>query len=347
MAIPAYAADASRQTGIVKAFSEKSITIDVNGKAATYTIGADTKILLNDQPATLATAANKGTKVSFVTKGNAATELNFSEIGEQQQGFMNLAVLYPREMMTDTSTELAYSPQVTASATKTAVGEEADSSYVLRDTKTVDIGPVELIPDSLKVVLDGKALKVIYDEKTDFDKTVEGDEVKISYDTEDEDQIVLNFEKDFTASAATTQEDIEKILKIDYKKKIFKVDITELYKFIPDENVVVELNGKEVTLQKAINRSNFAYYILNPEGRVIYINSFYQELECTIDSIKGDTIAISVNTGGKAPFSDTLKLSSALSINGGALSINDLKAKDKIKLTVDPYNGYQVVEITK
>lgn len=347
MNIPAYAAGENLQQGITKDFSETSITIIVDGKDTAYTISKATVVLLNDLPSTLTDAAYKGTKVTFKASGNAVTELNFAEIGEQHQGLMNVAVTYPREMMTDTSTELYYNKKITAQATKEEAGEESDNSFAFRDNKTVDLGAVELIPNSLKVSVDGKELKVIYDEKTEFENTVVGDEVKISYDTEDENQVVLNFEKEFTADTAATQADAEKIIKVDYKKKIFKVYIEELYKFILDEDVYVELNGIETTLVKAMNRATYAYYVLNPQGRIIYINSFYQELECAIDSINGDTISISVNSDARTPFKDTLKLSPSLSINGGSLSVNDLKAGDIIKLTVDPYSGYQVTSIAK
>ena len=339
--IPVAAAEETVE-GVVKDFSGNSITIAADGKILTYSIDSNTKILLNGMPSILSNAAYKGVKVQFKASGQKAAELNFSEIGDQHQGYMTMAVIYPREMITDTNTDLYYSPAI-STASKTETGVEDESIYTVRDSKTIDLGSIDLVKDSLKVVLNGKELKLIYDEAVQFDKSADNDEVKISYDTESENELLLNFEKEISGKT----EDIEKILKINYKKKMYKISVKELYNFILDENVHVELNGVETSVPKAMNRSTYAYYILNPEGRIIYINSFYQDLECVIDSINGNKISISVNISDRTPFKDTVELSPSVSINGGALSVNDLKVKDAIKLTIDPYDAYRVTSIVK
>lgn len=336
------AAAAGPAEGVVKDFSGNSITIAADGKIFTYSIDSSTKILLNSAPSSLSVAAYKGVTVQFKASGQKATELNFADIGDQHQGYMNMAVIYPREMITDTNTDLYYSPK-TSTASKTEIGVEDETIYTVRDSKTIDLGSIDIIKDSLKVVLNSKELKVLYDEAAQFDKSADNDEVKISYDTENENELLLNFEKEINEKA----EEIEKILKINYRKKIYKISVTELYNFNLDENVHIELNGIETSLPKAMNRSNYAYYVLNLEGKIIYINSFYQDLECVIDSIQDNKISISVNTSGKTPFKDTLALSPSVSINGGALTIKDLKVKDAIKLTVDPYDAYRVTSIVK
>lgn len=339
-------AEAEPAVGIVKDFSDKSITIAADGKNLTCSIDSGTKILLSDLPSTLSEAAYKGVSVKFKISDGKATELNFAEIGDQHQGYMNMAIIYPREMVTDTNTDLYYSP-ATSKASKTETGEENDTQFSLRDLKTADLGSVDLVKDSLKVVLNGREIKVLYDEKEEFDKSADNDELKISFDTENENEVLLNFEKEISDKNSLTPEEIAQILKISYRKKMYKLSVTELYTMGVDENVHVELNGKEISLPKAINRSNYAYYVLNPQGRIIYINSFYQDLACTITGIKSDSITISVDSPDITPFTDTLSLSPAVSINGGSLAVTDLKVNDAVKLTVDPYDGYRVTNIVK
>lgn len=340
LAVPAYAAATPAKVGIVKTFTDKTITIGVDGKVATYSYDAKTKVLLNDSAAKFADAVNKGTTVKFKVSGKKATELNFTEIGDQYKGTFTVAngevaITLTREMTTDTNND--YSSSKTSTATKEEIGKETDTAFVVRDDKTVDIGAVALVDNSLKVVDGDKELKVLTDAKAEFDKTVEGDEVKITIDTEDENQVVLNFEKAYKADG----------LKVSYEKKIYKVVIADNFKFPLDKNAVIDVNGKEVKLQTAINNSTYAYFILSPDNKIIYMNSFYQNLSCKVDAIKGNTISISAAPEGKAAFKDTLTLSSALSINGGALTLKDLKAGDNIELTVDPFGAFQVVSITK
>jgi hypothetical protein len=203
--------------------------------------------------------------------------------------------------------------------------------------------------ETLKVVLNGKELKVVKEDGK-LDPATKGDEVQIVKDPDDNDILYLQFEADLTEDATLGQTDIEKILQVTYKKKIFKLTTAEIFKYCVDEDVYVEVNGKESTLPKALNRSSYAYLVLSPLGNIIYIDSFYKDLECSVKSISGGTLNISVAAKGRTPFTDTLKISEAVTVQaekGDALAVSDIKAGDTILVTVDPYESYKVISIIK
>lgn len=334
------------KTGIVKGFTGTSVTLGVDGVNSTYKIEKDTKVTLSGTPATIMEAAKKGVKANIKLSGTKLLEIDFGEIGEQNQGVVELTTTYTREMSSDTNTEVTF-----ANSKKEEVGEEEDTVFAYDPTvrNSVSIGSVQIIPEALKVVLNGKELKVVKEDGT-FDAAVKGDEVQIFIDHEDSDEVYLKFENDLTDDAALTQEDIEKILSVTYKKKIFKITTSEILKYCVDEDVYVEVNGKESTLPKALNRCTYSYLTLSPLGNIIYLDAFYKDMECTVKSISGYTLNISVNAKGKTPFTDSLKISSVVNVStakGDALSISDIKANDTILVSVDPYEGYKVISIIK
>lgn len=334
------------KTGIVKGFTEASVTLGIDGVNTIYKIEKDTKVTLSTIPTPIMEAAKKGVKANIKLSGTKLLEIDFGEIGEQQQGAMELTTTYTRVMTSDTNTEVTF-----ANSKKEEAGEEEDNvfGYDPSERNKVTIGSVAVIPETLKVVLNGKELKVVKEDGK-LDSTTKGDEVQIVKDSDDNDRLYLQFEVDLTEDATLVQEDIEKILTVTYKKKIFKITTNEIFKYCVDENVYVEVNGKESTLPKALNRSTYAYLVLSPLGNIIYIDSFYKDLQCTVKSISGDTLNISVAAKGRTPFTDTLKISEALTVQaekGDALSLSDIKAGDTILVTVDPYENYKVIDIIK
>lgn len=334
------------KTGIVKGFTETSVTLGLSGVNTTYKIEKDTKVTLSSIPTPIMDAAHKGAKANIKLSGTKLLEIDFGEIGEQQQGAMELNTTYTRSMTSDTNTDVTF-----ANSKKEEIGEEEDNvfGYDPSERNKVTIGSVAIIPETLKVVLNGKELKVVKEDGK-LDPATKGDEVQIIKDAEDNDRLYLQFETDLTEDATLGQEDIEKILSVTYKKKIFKITTAEIFKYCVDEDVYVEVNGKESTLPKALNRSNYAYLVLSPLGNIIYIDSFYKDLQCTVKSISGDTLNISVNAKGRTPFTDSLKISPAVTVQaekGDSLSLSDIKTDDTILVTVDPYEDYKVVDIIK
>ncbi len=334
------------KTGIVKGFTEAAVTLGIGGVNITYKIEKNTKITLSTIPTPIMEAAKKGAKANITLSGTKLIAIDFGEIGEQQQGAMELTTTYTRSMTSDTNTDVTFK-----NSTKEEIGEEEDSvfGYDPSERNKVTIGSVAIIPETLKVVLNGKELKVVKEDGK-LDPTTKGDEVQIIKDPDDNNRLYLQFEADLTEDATLGQEDIEKILSVTYKKKIFKLTTAEIFKYSVDEDVYVEVNGKESTLPKALNRSSYAYLVLSPLGNIIYIDSFYKDLESSVKSISGDTLNIGVAAKGRTPFTDTLKISEAVTVQaekGDALEMSDIKAGDTILVTVDPYEDYKVISIIK
>lgn len=343
-ALAAQSPNTVNKIGIVKGFTETSVTLGIDGKNYTYTIDKTTKVLLNDVVSTIKDAANKGVKAKIKLSGNKLVEINFNEIGEQQQGALEITATYPREMTTDTNTDVTF-----ANSDKKEIGEEEDNVFGYLDSKTVTIGAVSVVPGTLKVVLNGKELKVI-EGSAKFDAAVAGDEVQMVTDETDKSRTNLSFEAPITDNTTAIQEDIEKILSVSYKKKIYSITTSEIFKYCVDEDVYSEINGKEATLPKVLNRSTYAYIVMNPNGSIIYINSFYKDLQCTVDKIESGKITISVNAKGRTPFTDTLIVSPAVTVideKGNEMALGDLTASDTIMLNVDPYDNYRVISITR
>lgn len=337
---------ADNKQGILKNYSSGSVVIGVDGKNLTLTIDKATKFTQKGIPTTLEEGAHKGIKVSYRANGSKLLEMDFGEIGEQQQGVMELNTVYTRSMTSDTNTNVSF-----ANSKKEEIGEEEDTVYGYdpSERSKVTIGSVSVIFDTLKVTLNGKELKVVNSDGK-LDPATKGDEVQLVVDPDDADRLYLQFENELTEDATKTQEDIEKILSISYKKKLFKLTTSEIFKYSVDEDVYVEINGKENTLQKALNRSNYAYLILSPNNTIIYIDSFYKDLECSIKSVNGTSLVIGVTAKGKTPFTDTLVISPALTVtaaSGEALNLSDIKSGDTVLVTVDPYESYKVTNIIK
>lgn len=327
--------------GVIKAFDEKSITLIVGGKSVTYTVDDGTKVHFMEEEAYHLDVVKKGLKVQFKALGDRLTHMEVPDEGLQSQGVLGLHISDTRENITDSPIVPAASP-VLAVVHKEA-GEETDTSYVYKDTKTLNIGDVVIVPDSLSVSLNGKQLKVI-EGKTEFDKSVEGDEVKLVLNKT---FYSLEFEKPF-AEKAPTQEELEKMLKVTYRKKIFYLTTTEITNFPINEDVYVELNGQETSFIKALNRGTYAFIRTNLDGEIIYIDAFYKDLVCRVDKIEYDKITFSVVRNEKTAFTDTLRIAYSATIRdekGASLDYTKIQPGTMIKISVDPYENYKIIDI--
>lgn len=337
-------------TGVVKAFSDSSVTLGVAGKNSTFKLDKSTKITLGGEVATLDQAGNKGVKAAFVTAKGKLISIDFSNIGDQGQGTIGTTSTYVRTVDTDSSLPAAANT-ATSTGVKTENGKVTDTLFAYGEdgNDVVALGTFDVIPGSLKVVLNGTELKVI-DATAKFDPSVVGDEVQLYNDPDDQNMAKLKFEKPLLTSDTATNDDAQKILSVTYDKKMYKITTTDVLPVNVDESVYSELNGKEVSLATALNRGTFAYYILSPNATIIYVNAFYKSLACTVDNVKGNLVTFSVKIKGKTPFTDTLKVTDITNIHdvkGAPIKLSDIKAKDSITISVDPDNGYSVIDITK
>jgi hypothetical protein len=353
-------------TGIVKTFTDKSLTVVENGKVNTYTITNATKVIQQYNPASFTDVIKKGLLVTFKASGNVITYIDIPVMGSENQGDLKIKAVDINVANTDSN--IAVPPVNITSArnqTRKESGEEEATGFCYGndgnmnmytgEADSVSLGAYEIIPGSVKATLDGKELKVI-EGTAEFDKKAVDDEAKLVLDAENGNIWKLKFEKNlYEDETKYSIEDLESRLQVSYKKKLFDITTYEITDFPFSEAVIVELNGKEVPLVRALNRSTYSLFTTNTDGEVVYVNSYYRNLQCRIDSIKGNVITISKMSNPEDPnsrvlWSDTLTISPnvlVLDPNSAPIEVTSLKTKDIIKLTVDPYDGYKVSEIYK
>lgn len=351
MVISVHAAPAAK-AGVIKNFSEKSITLNVNGKDVTYSIDKSTKVYKNDEMVDILDAARKGLMVEFKSSGSKAIEIKVPNFGFENSGTLALNLIDIRENMTDSSEksgETKNDMRETRIKFEEAGEEESSRIAYWGELNKIVLGNITIVPGTLKVVLHGKELKIV-DAKAEFDAAAAGDEVKLVTQEDDPTCWELIFEKNLSEDSGITQEQIQEFLSVTYKVKLYKQTTTDIYNFPISENVVVELNGKPATLIKALNWSTSSYITTNTDGEVVYIDAIYKDFKCVVDSVKDNKINVSVIRNGKTALNDTLELSPGVTVyaaDGSVIDINALKAKDEIKLSVNPFDAYKVNIIEK
>ena len=339
-------------TGVLKNFSEKSITLNVNGKEITYTIDANTKVYKNDILVNIMDEARKGMTIEYKNSGNKATEIKVPNFGFENSGKLAFSLIDIRENTTDSSRQSRESKSDTKETRINfeEIGEEESNRIAYwGELNKIVLGNITLVPDTLKVMLNGTALKII-DANTEFNAAVVGDEVKLTTQTDDPTCLELLFEKNFSEDTGITQDKLEEILSVTYKVKMYKQITTDIYNFPISENVVVDLNGKPSTLIKALNWSTSSYITTNTDGEVIFIDAVFDNFKCIVDGVENDKISVSVVRNNKVAMTDTLELSPGVTVyaaDGSAIDITALKAKDEIKLSVNPFDAYKVNVIEK
>lgn len=355
--IPVAAAPAAgEKQGVLKAFDAKSVTISVNGKNVKYTVDTKTVVKRIDQEVDLMDTAKKGMVVTYKTSGSKLTYINLPNIGAELQGSAKIAVSDLRVTMTDSSyaanSDAGIVDAATGEVTQTTItrvkeiGYEEADDYSYDDVNLISLGEIVIDPATVKVVLNGKELKVLADGK-EFDPAVVGDEVKLAVAKEDN---TITFETAITDKEGAEYEDIEKILKVTYKKKVFEISTTETNLLPVDANGVVELNGKETTLTRATTMGNYWYVRTNPEGYVIHADAFFRDADAVITYISKGTVKVNIIKNGKVIGNETLTLSAGVNIqaaNGSVIAVSSLKVNDKVKITTEPAEGYKVTSIIK
>lgn len=356
LAIPAVAATMGDRQGVIKAFSEESVTLNVAGKDYTYTIDSSTEVKRIDQDVDFLDVAKKGIKVNFKNSDSKLTYINIPNIGAEMQGLARVAVSDIRVNRTDSALPVvdAYTSSVdatteeitqTIATKKVEVGFVDCDEYVYDNDKQITLGDIVIDPASVKVAINHNALKVITDGKTEFDPKVVGDEVKL---VQNKTMYTMVFEAPVTDIKTPKTDYIQMILNVNYKKQMFDITTNETNFLRVEEDAVVELNGKEVSLAKAMNLGNYWFVRTNPDGFVIHVDSFYRDAEAVFTGLANGLIKVDTVKGNKVVGSDVLTPSEGLTIlaaNGSEISVNDLKVNDKIKVTTEPADGHRVTFI--
>lgn len=374
-----------QKTGILKNFNDKSILVNEDGKSIGYSIDEATKVYQLGNQVELMDVAKKGSRITYKIKyldGKATNILTYIDVaapGLEGEGYVtmpvsgialdlmkltkganvvfNVCLNNIRTNITDSSlavpTDLKAENAIKTDAAGNIVmtiadveelTEEADTAYQYEDTQHINLGDINIIKDSLEVTVNGNKLKVI---EGDFNGGNPADEVKLVLDKT---FYSLEFEAPIAEKEPDTQEELDKILSISYKKKIYQITTSEMTAYRVNEDIYAELNGKEVTLAKALNSGNYAFVLTNTDGELIYLNSFYKGQECEVASKAGSKITIKVSKPGMTPYTEVLEMSPDVLVKNAQdeeISASSLNAGDQIFITTDPELGYKVVEIVK
>lgn len=356
--VVASAAGGLDRTGVLKSFTDSEAVIAFAGKDYTYKYDSKTQVLRIDQEVSLSDVAKKGMKVSFKSFGNKLTYINFPNIGAEMQGtakITRIALADKRVNVTDSSLLKKSSSSLTDEATKEVIQTTVTDfreiapatvdEYAYSDLSLITIGDVNIVPDSLKVVLNDKEIKVI-DDKASFDAAVAGDEAQLVYTPGS--GMELTFEAPITDNKDLVQEDIEKILKVTYTKKMYEVTTTETNYLPVSSDAVIELNGKAVTLEKAMRLGNYWFATTDTDSQVIHVDAFYRDVEAVVKSVSGSKLTVDIFRDGELVGTDTLDLSEAVTIigaEGTEITAEQLKANTKVVLTTEPAEEYKVTTV--
>ncbi|HCJ56321.1 MAG TPA: hypothetical protein DHV55_02245 [Clostridiaceae bacterium] len=357
MIISVYAAPEDK-VGVIKAFSEESITMIVNGKDVTYKINENTKVMRIDQEMDLMDIAKKGLKATFKADNNNLIYINIPNMGAEIQGTPRVAVSDLRINTTESKADNKETASIDSKTNEVLthistvvkeIGETEDSVYVYYNEEGkeyIDLGDKVIIEGSIKVNLNGKDLKVI-GEKDEFNSAAPDDEVKFAivdgYSN-------LLFEGKITDNKDAAQADIEKILKVSYKKKMFEVYTTETNFLNVNSEAIIELNGKIVPLDKALAMSNASLIRTNPDGELIHLDAFYKGVNAEFLNLNKNEITVNVIKNGKIVGQEVLTLAEGVTVSdkdGAPIELKDLKANDNILITTEPAEGYSITSITK
>lgn len=349
--------ESNLKTGIITAFTQNSVTIIESGKKYVLPLAKNIKILKQGESVDIMDAAYKGAKVQYkvMLKNNVPVSVSYIDIppaGSIYDG--NIGTSFSNKQITTFSYEETPKTTITVNPSRlldvnslTLVKDfvsDYDSYVIQSNGKEIFLGNYSLVQDSIKLTVSGKEIKIISD-KAEFDAKDAADEAKLLRNSKGE--YILTLE------TPLTNEQIEKadeIVKVAYKVKELNMERTEILNLLVNEDVYCELNGKEVSFAKAMYRGNYASAFTNEKGEIVYINAYYKDLLCIVNSISGNKINVAVIKNGYIAFSDLLIINEGCDVtneNGEEISLSNIKQGDKILLTNAPDLNYQVISISK
>lgn len=335
-------------SGIILGFTDTSVDLKVGGKLVNYKISPVAKVIQNDMEANFADIAKKGLKIGFKENAGLITYMDIPSSGIEsigiidkvasQNGQLMLAIKEVRENTTDSSL-------VATSKDAVKIGEEDDDAYQYKSLSVVNLGDITIVPNTMKVKVDGKELKVL--EKGEaFTSAAIGDEVKLMLNKT---FYSLEFEKAFS-DAVTDAEQLAKVLTISFKKAMYKLTTTELNSYPVSEEVVTELNGKLTSFVDTLAKSREAEVRTNADGEIVYIGGYYKNFVAQVLSIDNNVMNIYVRKNGKVILTEAIEISGAanfISPSGGVIEAKDIYKDCFVEITVDPYDSYRVINVQR
>lgn len=335
------------KAAIVQSFTATTVTVLEKGKLVTYALNGNTHVTSAGIEGSYADLIKKGLTVSFKAKAGMISHIEIPGIGIQTQGTLasnptisafgfllsnNINVVDVRANTTDSNIV----PANTASTTFKAEvsGEEADDAFVVAaDGKTADIGDLDVVPGSMKVTVDGKALTVLV--TGEFNAATAGDEVKL---VKTKTFTSLAFETPLTAAQ-------QKTMTVAFKKVMRNLTATETTTIPLSEDAIIEFNGKKVPF---IIEGASSFVTTDLAGSAIYVDSYYKNQVVKFIGAKGNKIVVAMVKDGVQVFTDLVEVTADATvgdINGDPIDFHLIKSGSMVNLTVDPDMGYKAVEL--
>ncbi len=343
------------QTGTLIAFSGNSLTIatvDAKGKAKdfTFTLDAATVVKRGDQDMDWLAAARKGLKAVVTYAGKKALSVQLPFYGLETQGYpvptetpSVVGVKDVRVNKTDSSNAKASEVKDDKGRIKSKVElvelePETDDAWALADSKTIMLGNIFVLPDSVKLTVKGVELKVLpsTDGKGSFAEPAGSsallDLTKGVY--------TLKFDQELGAD----REAAEKIVQLSFKKKMFRETSTEITYLPVDEAACIEVNGTRASLAEAMNEANYWLVRCNPEGAIIHIDAYFNAMPAVLKSASAKKLSLAF---GKKTV--TLAMSPGVTItqaSGAPATVKDLKAGASVIISTEPAEAYNIVLVS-
>lgn len=341
--------------GTLTNLDESSMTVtylDAKGKekVSTFQIGPETAVKRVDQPSDWLMVARKGLTVQVSAKGKAALAVTVPFYGLETQGRgirtadpMWIGIEDVRVNRTDSSLVAASEAKdkdgrIVSKVSFVEVAPELDSAWSLSNSKTVMLGNLHILPGTMKVSLDGKALTVIdsVDGAGAFAATP-GSSALL-----DLSKGVYTLKFDVDVGANFTEADAR--LKLSFQKKMYDQTTVETTYLKVAPMACIELNGKKATLAEALDVANFWQVRANPAGDIIHIDAYFVGAEGVVKSVAADKLVATF--GGKDL---TLAVSAGATFAtkaGGPAELAAFKAGTAVRVTNEPADQYRVIYVS-
>lgn len=325
------------KSGMVKEFTETTVSVLENGKLVTYKVHDQAAVTSGGMDADFAGTINKGLVITYTVAGGMIKAMDIPSYGIQTQGeimsapavsqygfltALNLQSIDTRINTTDSN--LLPANNATTTFTTKVIGEEADEDGMVRTSDTVITFPdAEIVAGSAVVTFDGKAMATPADYVVKLEPKKNG---------------TITFTKAIPAA------DFAKI-KVTYKKVITEITGKETSRYPYAKDMLIELNGKEVPV--IIDGVN-AFVNTNLAGQVCYVNSYYKDQKMVFYGMHGTRMVVGLLKGDTVLLVDRLTVSpdaSVMDANGDMVALSSLKGNTRILLTTDPDLGFQVVSV--
>ena len=353
MVVPAMAstkATVKPLTGIVQNFTDETISLRVNGKVTNYKLSDNLMVEQAGGEADYMDVVKKGLTIQFKEAKGVINWMDVPVTGNAMIGRLERIYTKAGALMTtllERRENTSDSSLLATDKNAVVVGKELDDAFQWKSNTVVNLGQLLITPGSMKVKLEGKELKVI-EGTAAFNADVVGDEVRLVVNaTEGAGFQTLVFEK---AVNATNYDTLSAILEISFEKTMFSVVAEERTELTIDENAVVEFQGKPATIAKVLAEAGEVELLCDTAGDVVHISGYYNEYVCQVESIKNGKMTIFLTRGNKVYGRTTVELGDFIAIFdpfGREITTEDIYAKAHIKFSVDPYDDFRVLSITR